>query len=276
MASKITKLSNPAPKGALRLLQITDTHLYAAPCQTLAGINTLDSFEQVLDLALNFEQPADMVLATGDLVHDASEAGYRSLGQRFEKLGIPVFCLPGNHDESETLSHVLQQNTISTDKCTTWGNWVLVFLDSTKPGDPGGTLNDEELAFLDDCLKRHPDHHALICLHHHPVPIGSRWMDGMALDNPEAFFGIVDRYPGIKGILWGHIHQDYESELNGISLMGSPSTCIQFTPDEDDFKLDPLPPGFRWLELLPDGEIKTGIERIDTMPAGLKLSTGGY
>ena len=36
------------PAGTLRVLQLTDTHLYSDPVGTLLGINTLDSFQQVI------------------------------------------------------------------------------------------------------------------------------------------------------------------------------------------------------------------------------------
>ncbi len=274
MTPKLVNIKDSTSQGVLRLLQISDTHLYADPNRTLAGINTLETFEKVLELA--DEHPADMVLATGDLVHDASESGYEALRTRFDQMQLPVFCLPGNHDEPDVLNQTLQKGTVYTDKCTTWGNWLLIFLDSTKPGEPGGNLNEQELSFLEECLATHPQHHVLICLHHHPTPSGSQWLDSMALDNPDAMFSILDRHNGVKGILWGHIHQDFLTQRDGIKMMGSPSTCIQFAPDEADFKLDPLPPGFRWLELTPDGEIKTGVKRLQETPVGLSLSTGGY
>ncbi|WP_241086311.1 hypothetical protein [Candidatus Vondammii sp. HM_W22] len=58
--------------------------------------------------------------------------------------------------------------------------------------------------------------------------------------------------------------------------MGSPSTCIQFTSDQDDFDIDLMAPGFRWLKLMPDGSIRSGIERISSIPEELELDSEGY
>ncbi len=44
--------------------------------------------------------------------------------------------------------------------------------------------------------------------------------------------------------------------------MATPSTCFQFAPNEVDFKLDRRNPGYRWLHLLPDGGIDTGVSRV--------------
>ncbi len=58
--------------------------------------------------------------------------------------------------------------------------------------------------------------------------------------------------------------------------MASPSTCVQFAPRIDDFQVDEEPPGFRLLALLPDGQIRSEVVRIDEMPQGLEIASSGY
>jgi Icc protein len=65
-------------------------------------------------------------------------------------------------------------------------------------------------------------------------------------------------------MLWGHVHQASDHLRNGIRLMSTPSTCSQFRPNSDDFAVDERPPGYRWLELYPDGTIETEIRWLDT------------
>jgi Icc protein len=129
---------------------------------------------------------------------------------------------------------------------------------------------------LERRLQKAPDMHTLVCLHHQPVPMGSRWLDTMALDNPEAFFAIIDRHPQVRAIVWGHVHQELASRRDDVLLLSTPSTCIQFLPRSDDFAVDMAAPGFRWLDLHPDGSIETGVERIDTIPGRIDLAAGGY
>ncbi|HEB96144.1 MAG TPA: 3',5'-cyclic-AMP phosphodiesterase [Sedimenticola thiotaurini] len=264
----------PLPPGAFRILQITDSHLYADPHGCLAGINTLQSFQAVLEQARAL--PAEMILATGDLVHDASPEGYQRVRDAFAALGLPVYCLPGNHDLPAVMSRCLDRDGITSPKLVSHGDWAIFLLDSTIPGEEGGRLAEEELDRLEQGLEQNPGKHALICLHHHPVPVGSAWMDRMALENPERFFGLLQRFPNVRGILWGHIHQTYDATYRDMRLMGSPSTCIQFTPRVDHFAIDNEPPGMRWLELFPDGRIRTGVQRLQRMPLGLDLSSVGY
>ena len=46
-------------------------------------------------------------------------------------------------------------------------------------------------------------------------------------------------------------------------LMGTPSTCMQFEQEADEFSLDSRPPAYRWLELGDDGSLETGIEWVN-------------
>ena len=270
-------MANSLPKGSLRLLQISDCHLYADTSRRLVGLNTQETFEQVIALAKETAMPADLVLATGDLVHDASPEGYERARIYLEQFNLPVFCLPGNHDIPKTMAYSMESELVSTQKSVIIDDWLLIFLDSTIPGEAGGELSEDELALLKDTLEANTNLHALICLHHHPVKIESAWMDGMALKNPESFFEIIEQNPHTRGILWGHIHQTFEGTFNNhVRLMGSPSTCIQFTPKQDSFGIEDVSPGFRWIELYPNGTIRSGIKRLESMPAGLDLKSGGY
>ena len=45
------------------------------------------------------------------------------------------------------------------------------------------------------------------------------------------------------------------------SVFSPPSTCIQFKRNSDEFALDFLPPGYRWINLYPDGRLETAVER---------------
>lgn len=274
----IARRDSDPPGEALpvRILQITDCHLHADPNWTLAGINTQTSFEWVMSLAEQFRESTELLLLTGDLVHDASVAGYTRLKQQIEHFGVPACCLPGNHDVPDTLVAELQEGLVRSPKTVLMGNWVIILLDSTLPDSEGGHLSESELARLQETLQAYPEHHVLIALHHHPVLINSAWMDKMALDNPTPFLKLIEQHKSVKGVVWGHIHQTFESDYRGVRMMGTPSTCIQFIENQDSFGLSTAAPGFRWLELGADGRISSGIERVDALPPGLDLKTAGY
>ncbi len=264
------------PAEYLNLLQLTDSHLYADPSRCLLGINTLETFDHVLAQALQETGDPDFILATGDLVHDASDSGYKRLLGRLQLTEIPTYCLPGNHDIPGKMKQILNQDNVHCIPSVQAKGWSLIFLDSTIANSDGGRIDENQLELLEVLLRAHADKHTMICLHHHPVPVGSRWMDTMVLENPDAFFKLIEANPQVQAVLCGHIHQAFDTEYRGVRLMGSPSTCVQFIPRVDDFAIDAIPPGYRWLSLQPDGTIRTGLNSLPKIPSGLDLASMGY
>ncbi|VAX10650.1 3',5'-cyclic-nucleotide phosphodiesterase [hydrothermal vent metagenome] len=264
------------PSGSLKVLQLSDPHLFADQDGRLLGMRTLKSFIKVLNHATKTLGQMDLVVVTGDLVHDATAIGYSRLGEHLATLGIPVYCLPGNHDDTALIASTFSDNPSGSKISIQHNNWSIILLDSQLPGSESGHISSSQLAKLAANLQAHPNHHTMICLHHQAIPIGSTWLDTMTVDNADDFFAIVDQHPQVKAISWGHVHQDFEAVRNGVKLFGTPSTCFQFTPKKETFGIDKIPPGCRWLALLPDGQITTGLVRIKKIPTSIDLSGSGY
>ncbi len=242
--------------SSVRLIQFTDLHLFGAETGRLRGIHTLASAAGALAHARGEDWPPDALLVTGDIVND-DPAGYAQFQQLFATLGLPVLCVPGNHDDPGAMRRALAKPPFVTGGHVDIGRWRLVLLDSVVAGQAGGALSPGSLAALAAALEQAGDRHVLVCLHHHPVPMGSRWLDQVGLANPEAFFAVIDKYPGVRGILWGHVHQSFDALRNRVRLLATPSTCAQFRPRTERFELDPLPAAYRTLELRGDGSIAT-------------------
>ncbi len=261
--------------GAIHIVQLTDPHLYADPAGTLLGMNTRDSFLDCLAQAMRRHADHDLVLLTGDLVHDESDTAYEWLCEQLQKNANRVAILPGNHDNPVTLfRHFANDATVHGQRLIL-ERWQLVLLDTHLDGSEAGRLGDRQLQFLEHCLADH-ERWTLVCMHHPPVATGSAWLDTMQLQNADAFWHIIDNNPRVTGILFGHIHQAMDTLHKGCRLLGTPSTCIQFLPGSERFAIDPQPPGYRWLALLPDGNIHTAIERLPAVPPGLDLRQEGY
>jgi Icc protein len=225
-------------------------------------MNTLASLEQVLAFAQRDLWPADALVLTGDLANDGEEGAYFHLRQCLGDLRVPVYCIAGNHDDPELMEQHLPGGDIQLAKQAFIGEWLLLFLNTQIPGKVEGHLDMAELQFLEEALDTNPHRPTLVFLHHPPVPIGSAWLDALALDNPEAFFAVLDRFEQVRGVLWGHAHQAFYATRRGVHLLGTPSTCVQFLPGADRYDVDTQRPGYRWLELWPDGTLDTGIQRL--------------
>ena len=87
----------------LRLLHFTDLHLTADETALLRGQRTAATLRQTLAQALAQTQASgwhpDAVVVTGDVVHDDPRA-YELFRREFAALGLPVCCIPGNHDDA--------------------------------------------------------------------------------------------------------------------------------------------------------------------------------
>jgi Icc protein len=266
----------PETGQVIRVVQITDTHLYADASDCLLGLNTEQSLKAVIDEVKENPLPADLILATGDLTHGGAQAAYERVFSHLGSFGIPVYCLPGNHDETLALKRSIGNGLLISNEHACHGNWHFILLDSTVPGSEGGHLSPETLQVLEARLAAQPELHTMVCLHHQPVPMGSHWIDALAVDNPEEFFEIIDHHPQVRGILWGHVHQELDRMRNNVRLMSAPSTCIQFLPGSAEFALDTTAPGYRWLKLHADGKIETGVKRLAQIPGKIDMTAGGY
>lgn len=252
----------PADSRLLRLLQLTDCHIFADAEACLYGLNTRDSLARVCDHILQNNPGFDALMATGDLSQDASTASYRYLAEAFSQLPMPGFCIPGNHDDPEAMRHNLKTQNMHHQKILLAPGWVVILLDSTIAGEVSGELSTQQLGFLDQALGRFADRHALIFLHHQAMAVGSEWIDAKGLKNPASLLKLLAGQDNVRAVVCGHVHQQSEQVIDGVSWMSTPSSCVQFKPEAREFTIDELAPGYRWLTLYADGRIESGIERV--------------
>lgn len=244
----------------VQIIQISDTHIQSDPAATFDGVDTATSLAAVMTHIRAHEQP-DLMLLTGDLVHDPETAAYKRLHELLVTAPADVYAIPGNHDDPELMQSALSA-PVRHDREIATGGWRILLLNSWLENEHAGYLPPEELQWLDARLGEQGDRPVLIGLHHPPVGIGSIWMDAMGLRNADALLDILDRHEQIRGVVWGHIHQVFESERQGMRLLSCPSTCIQFRPGSDFYALDNLGPGYRRLLLHDNGMIDTEVVRV--------------
>ncbi len=250
----------PAP---LRVAQLTDLHLFADPEKKMMGLATARSFQAVIAHLQQLEPQPDILLLTGDLSQDESPQSYEYLANVLRPLGIPTYWLPGNHDDLLVMERILSQPPIYLNKSVQVGNWHFILLCSNVPGRVDGEVSATSLIWLEKQLKLAGDRHVALVMHHPPLAIGSEWIDRLGLKNADALFAILDRYPQIKLMLCGHVHQSWDTKREQIRYFTTPSTCVQFLPKSIDFAIDPEAfPGYRLLTVYPDGGWETKVERV--------------
>ncbi len=251
-------------KNSVNIIQLTDSHIFPDTSEEFDGINTASSLETVIQHINASAYQPDLILMTGDLVHEPSVPAYNNLVSKLKKLGWPVFCLAGNHDDPDIMRHELAKAGIANCKLIILNKWIIFMLDTFLPGSHSGKISKTLLELLGRTLRQYNNHYALVCLHHPPISVGSAWMDRMGLKNPDALFSVIKGNKQVRGILWGHIHQEFYSEHKGIQLMSSPSTCVQFLPCTDHYVKDETSlPGYRQITLTGNGKINTLVVRVN-------------
>lgn len=250
-------------KGDLSLLQITDTHLFADREKNLLGIKTVDSYDAVVKHAEKYSGKCDAILSTGDLSQDHSIQSYLHFSERIKSLNMPCYWLPGNHDMQSVMLPSLLAEGLAQTKQIMSDYWQIILLDSQLEGVPHGYLSEQQLTFLKEKLQEFPDKHTLIAVHHHVLAVGSTWLDQHILKNNTEFIALISQFSNVKAVLSGHVHQAFDVTNQNVRYLTSPSTCVQFKPNNHDFSVDTKEPGYRYLVLKKSGELDTQVERIE-------------
>ena len=257
----------------LSLVQVTDTHLTGTEAGCLLGMNTARSARGVIHAALAAES-ADCILVTGDIAADGQPEAY---GQLEVLLGtsLPSLWLPGNHDDVSCHKDRYAPNMKRRLRAKYWD---VVMLETQVEGEVGGVLSSTELAALrsavDDARLANK---ALLVATHHPLRrLESAWLDEQSVKNASEALDILKPIADQTAVISGHVHQESDELINGVRMMTTPSTCVQFAPGSQDFALDSKDPGYRRLVLHPNARIETQVVRISDEENRPLLTSSGY
>ena len=250
----------------LRIIQITDLHLQASTrrglgwCPHCDDLDTSETLSTVLDDIQVNEACFDALVVTGDIAQDGEAEAYRQFARLLKGEGSPVYCLPGNHDDKQRLSAAIDGKVVSMPRHVVKKEWLLLFLDSSRRGEDQGNISAIQRGWIKAMVAKYPRHHAALFIHHHPIPVGSEWLDthhGMV--NGEEALDELTRLPQLRTIVCGHIHQQLDCLRGGIRILGTPSTCLQFLPESERLSFTAQPPAYRRLVLHHDGSIDTEV-----------------
>ena len=182
------------------------------------------------------EPRPDIVIATGDLVHDGQPAEYRHFAEALAPLSMPVYLIPGNHDDRDAMRAVFADHrhlppgpflhyTIERHPVR------LIFLDTVIPGETGGELCARRLAWLEERLMEEPARPTLVAMHHPPFLTGlapfDRNRDGQGLIGADRLGEAIARHPQVERIVCGHIHRPIATRWRGTTVSVAPSTSHQ-------------------------------------------------
>ena len=85
------------------IAQITDLHVTLRDKPLQGIVDTAAYLEQAVAKLRAINPNPDVVLITGDLVDNAAAAEYQLLRSIIAPLTMPVYVIPGNHDDRDEL-----------------------------------------------------------------------------------------------------------------------------------------------------------------------------
>lgn len=260
----------------LSIIQITDSHLFSNSNGKLLGMNTLDSLKYVVERIEEEQFNIDLIIATGDIAQEPTVESYQFFKQQVSRLGAPVYWVKGNHDALKPMGEALGTYDKISPVSVEIGNWRIIMLDSSVENEVPGYLAESQLNYLEKDLILSKGKNVFLTFHHAPVSMNSQWLDEHIIANANELFAITDKFDHIKVIVWGHVHQERDFMRKGVRLLSTPSCCVQFKPGSEEFCIDNLPPGYRWFECYEDGNINTGVSRVEEISFQADYSIKGY
>jgi 3',5'-cyclic AMP phosphodiesterase CpdA len=239
------------------LAQITDLHIREPGRLAYGRLDTAPYLRAAVAAVQRLKQKPHAVVLTGDLADFGREAEYAHLAELLAPLEaeVPVFMLPGNHDERDQLRRSFARHAYWPDSefaqyTVSVGNdgLQLVCLDTVQAGQGAGRLCAERLAWLDAELTRLAGQPVVLAMHHPPFDTLIGHMDQLGLtEGAGDFERIVAAHPNIERVICGHLHRTIYSQVGGRLVSTAPSpahqVCLDLSPAAPSaWTLEP--PGF--------------------------------
>ena len=235
------------------ICQISDLHIRREGSLAYGIVDTSAMLERCVSQILALAQRPVAVIATGDLVDFGRPEEYLRLRNLLEPLPMPVYLLPGNHDDRQELRrafpthHYLGQSTEHIQFVIETLPVRVIALDTVVPGESGGSLCGDRLAWLDRTLSTAPKRPTIIAMHHPPFLTGIGHMDRIGFADRDALAGVIARHPQVERIICGHLHRSITTRFAGTVASTCPSPAHQVALDIDSEAADCFvmePPGF--------------------------------
>ncbi|WP_394788525.1 phosphodiesterase [Rhodoferax sp.] len=266
------------------LLQLSDLHIREPGRLAYGRLDTAPYLQQAVDSILRLPQPPDAVVITGDLTDFGRAAEYTHLHSLLAPLTMPVYLMPGNHDDrTQMRASFAEHSYLSSSGFVQFsvavGGLQLVALDTVVPGASHGSLCNQRLQWLADTLDQHRDRPVVIAMHHPPFATLIGHMDAIGLlQGAPELEALVARHPNVERIICGHLHRSIQVRFGGSIAMTVPSpahqVCLDIAADAASaWTLEP--PGFALHALGDGGQLVSHLVASGVFPGPYPFHDGG-
>lgn len=267
------------------LVQLTDLHIREPGRLAYGRIDTAPYLRRAVAGVRALRQRPDAVVVTGDLSDFGRAAEYAHLAELLAPLDMPVYLLPGNHDDRDALRRAFPAHGYLgaeggfVQYSVMVGGLRLIALDTSTPGHPHGELCAERLDWLEAELEMCCDEPVVIALHHPPFATLIGHMDEIGLlQGGPRLEAMVRRFPNVERLICGHLHRAIEVRFGGSIACTTPAPAHQVVLDLDAaapsrWLLEP--PAFRVLALPEGGRLVSHLAPIGSFDGPYPFHDGG-
>ena len=220
--------------------QLSDPHIFERGELMEGRVDTARNLSLALSTLKALSTQPAAILLTGDLVNDGTPDQYEHLREVLADDLDSLIVVAGNHDDRAGMRKLFPQLSgcgsgndsidyvIDIDE----GDFAMTFvvLDTTVPGEHGGSLGVDQLSWLESQLESRPDRRVVVVQHHPPFASGIGFMDEYGLRGAAAEAEVLRRFVNIDAVLCGHLHRPASSSFGGTIAFASPSTAAQVSP----------------------------------------------
>jgi len=266
------------------LLQLSDLHIREPYKLAYGRIETAPYLQRAIESILELPQQPDAVVITGDLTDFGRAAEYAHLRDLLGPLSMPVYLMPGNHDDRTQLRQTFRDHDyLGTDGFVQFsiavGALQLIALDTVVPNKSSGSLCAKRLIWLHDALEKSRNRPVVIAMHHPPFQTLIGHMDVIGLlQGASELEALVAQYPNIERIICGHLHRSIQVRFGGSIASTAPSPAHQVCLDlsaqaASSWNLEP--PGFVLHALPVIGRLVTHTAAIGQYPGPYSFYEAG-
>ena len=246
------------------LLQLSDLHIREPGKLAYGRIETAPYLKRAIDSVLRLPQQPHAVVITGDLTDFGRAAEYEHLRELLEPLPMPVYLMPGNHDDREQLRRSFTDHTYLGDSgfvqfSVAVNDLQVIALDTVDTGSSAGFLCPDRLAWLAQELRWHAGKPVVVAMHHPPFQTLIGHMDAIGLvEGATELEALIAQYSNVERIICGHLHRGIQVRFGGTIAATVPSpahqVCLDLAPNAASmWALEP--PGFALHALPPNGRL---------------------
>jgi len=219
------------------IAQISDTHI---------ALDTPDADQRVRDFErtvadINALDPApDVIVHTGDIVHNGRQDEYAQAVATLAKARAPVYVLAGNKDNRANLRAAfsaggyLAPDSDFIDYAIDDYPVRLIALDTLSPGGNKGDFCPERVSRLIDLIDAEPSKPIAVFAHHPPfeVTVGP---DPLHFETPEMMARLrqaLQHSGRVVAVISGHVHRGTAGHVGRIPATVMPSTATTLRKGE--------------------------------------------